>query len=420
MGFGNLASICELAPLPLCPLIGHNAITNATGTQPHCYARTITLANTIIFEGAAATVHIVALIMTTIMLLHVRSKFTAVGRKEITSFFYLYMLLTVFSLVLDAGVVSPGSGALPYFVAIQIGLAGATCLSLLINGFVGFQIYEDGTSLSVWMLRLCSLAWFLISFVVALLTFKGWAGPNPGNAIGLFVIMYIFNALFLVVYAIMQLVLVLSTLQDRWPLGDIFFGVFFFVAGQVIMYAVGETICEQGQHYVDGLFFASVCNLLAVMMVYKYWDSITKEDLEFSVGTKVGNWEVGSGNAQTMAQQSQPLMQSGHASMSQEQFGLGKIGEYRDQSARESTAFRDSYIGKDYSAPKQRGSVHNTPNGRNESRERSTVGYEESSKRISRQGNGKDMAVSQQELHSNHPALRDSGYDRSESSGRTR
>ena len=28
------------------------------------------------------------------------------------------------------------------------------------------------------------------------------------------------------------------------------------------------------------------------MMVYKYWDSITKEDLEFSVGAKQGNWEV--------------------------------------------------------------------------------------------------------------------------------
>jgi hypothetical protein len=28
------------------------------------------------------------------------------------------------------------------------------------------------------------------------------------------------------------------------------------------------------------------------MMVYKYWDSITKEDLEFSVGSKQNNWEV--------------------------------------------------------------------------------------------------------------------------------
>ena len=28
------------------------------------------------------------------------------------------------------------------------------------------------------------------------------------------------------------------------------------------------------------------------MMVYKYWDSITKEDLEFSVGSKQAVWEV--------------------------------------------------------------------------------------------------------------------------------
>ncbi|KAG1442536.1 hypothetical protein G6F56_011023 [Rhizopus delemar] len=28
------------------------------------------------------------------------------------------------------------------------------------------------------------------------------------------------------------------------------------------------------------------------MMVYKYWDSITKEDLEFSVGAKQNIWEI--------------------------------------------------------------------------------------------------------------------------------
>jgi len=37
------------------------------------------LANTIIFEAAAGFTHILALIMTVIMIIHVRSKFTAVG-----------------------------------------------------------------------------------------------------------------------------------------------------------------------------------------------------------------------------------------------------------------------------------------------------------------------------------------------------
>lgn len=27
-------------------------------------------------------------------------------------------------------------------------------------------------------------------------------------------------------------------------------------------------------------------------MMWQYWDSITKEDLEFSVGTRMNNWEV--------------------------------------------------------------------------------------------------------------------------------
>jgi len=50
------------------------------GIEPNCYARNIELANTMIFEGAASAMHIVALIMTVIMVLHVRGKFTAVGR----------------------------------------------------------------------------------------------------------------------------------------------------------------------------------------------------------------------------------------------------------------------------------------------------------------------------------------------------
>lgn len=91
---------------------------------------------------------------------------------------------------------------------------------------------------------------------------------------------------------ISQIILVVNTLDDRWPLGDILFGTAFFIVGQVLMYVFSVAICDQVKHYVDGLFFGTICTLLAVMMVYKYWDSITKEDLEFSVGSKQNVWEV--------------------------------------------------------------------------------------------------------------------------------
>ena len=197
------------------------------------------------------------------------------GRKEITLFFYIYMGLTIFSLILDAGVITTGMGVFPYFVSVQNGLASALCTCLLINGFVGFQLYEDGTSQSIWTIRGCSLFMFLISFMVSIFTFTGKAGLGPTNTIGLFVVLYVLNAICVVVYAVMQIVLVTNTLQDRWPLGDITFGILFFVAGQLILYVFGESICNATAHYLDALFFATVCNLLAVMMVYKVSSNLT-------------------------------------------------------------------------------------------------------------------------------------------------
>ncbi|CAJ2506697.1 Uu.00g078830.m01.CDS01 [Anthostomella pinea] len=292
-GFGDFTDICHTAPLPLCPSVGPiTSISSGVGIETDCFARNIELANTIIFQGASSFMHIIALVMTVVMILHIRGKFTAVGRKEILAFFYFYMLLTFFSLIVDAGVVPPGSDPYPYFVAVQSGFTSALVTCLLINGFVGFQLYEDGTPLSVWMLRLCSFVAFVIAFLVSLGTFKSWAGMGPTNTVGLFAVLYLLNGVQLVIYIALQVLLVVRTLEDRWPLGDIAFGVFFFVVGQVILYALSGTICNKTSHYIDGLFFATICNLLAVMMVYKYWDSITKEDLEFSVGTRMNNWEV--------------------------------------------------------------------------------------------------------------------------------
>lgn len=184
------------------------------------------------------------------------------------------MGLTMCSLILDSGVIPMGSSAFPYFVAIQNGLSSALCTCLMINGFVGFQLYEDGTTLSVWLLRISSFGMFIISGAVSLLTFQEWGGLSPTNTIGMFVVVYILNALQIFVYLVMQIILVVNTLQDRWPLAHIIFGVLTFIVGQVLLYVFSETICENIQHYLDALFFTTFCNLLSVMMVYKVCFSV--------------------------------------------------------------------------------------------------------------------------------------------------
>ncbi|KAK9370024.1 chitin synthase III catalytic subunit [Lipomyces kononenkoae] len=291
MGFGDFDFLCQGAPVPLCSLVGPYTTGEgsgivANGITPSCYARSIDVANTVIFQIGTAFINIAALAMTAQMAFNIKSKYTAVGRKELISFFYLYAALTVISLCVDCGVVPPASSPYPYFVSVQNGLTSATCWCLMVNGFVGFQLYEDGTRLSLWILRLISAGAFVLSFVMSLLTFQSWGSLSPTNTTALFVVLYILNAVVLIIYVVSQILLVVGTLQDLWPLGDIGMGVFCFVVGQILLYVFSNRMCEGMNHYLDGLFFATLCNLFGVMLIYKYWFSITREDLEFSVGAK--------------------------------------------------------------------------------------------------------------------------------------
>jgi hypothetical protein len=124
-------------------------------------------------------------------------------------------------------------------------------------------------------LRISCLVVFGASFFVAIATFKQFVGFSYTSPIALYIIYMLWPLICVPVYIISQLILVFRTLEDRWPIGDIIFGTAFFAGGQVLLFAFSVTICDAIKHYIDGLFFFTLCVLLSVMMVYKYWDSIT-------------------------------------------------------------------------------------------------------------------------------------------------
>ena len=133
---------------------------------------------------------------------------------------------------------------------------------------------------------------FVSATGLAIATFRSIGPFNALHPAPLWIVLYVFNGGAIALYICLQIFLVLNTLDDRWPLGDIAFGAAFYSVGQASLYAFSVKICDHAKHYIDGLFFGTIGTLLAVMMVYKYWDSITKEDLEFSVGNKQHVWEV--------------------------------------------------------------------------------------------------------------------------------
>lgn len=286
MSFGSFVSICQKTGFPLCSLIepiGENKSLIRSGIIPRCYARPFDVANTMIFQAGNAFIHIGSLLIVLIIILNVWSKYMAIGRREMLSFFYYYMGLIIISLVVDCGVSPPASASYPYFVALQLGAIGAVCACLLFNGIVSFELWEDGLTKSMMAMHFICFAWFVVNFVVGLLTFQSWGGMTNSNTIGIFVVTYLCNAILLCLYVASQVVLSFVTGNTYWNLGALFLTSFFFVAGQIIAYVFNETICRRLTHYIDGLFFSSLCTLFAVMMVYKYWDMITPEDFEFSV-----------------------------------------------------------------------------------------------------------------------------------------
>ncbi|KAI9138069.1 chitin synthase III catalytic subunit [Paraphysoderma sedebokerense] len=276
--FGKFEDICQSIAYTLCPLVG-------SGTEPLCYSRNIEFSGSLIFQPATIVIYLIALVMTCIMIYHIKSKYTAVGRKEIVMFFYLYMLTIFIEFLLVSGIIPTANNAYPVMTAIHLGLITATIWCLLLNGFVAFQWIEDGTPLSLWSIRVSSAIICTATVFIALATFQNWSPFSKEVPTALFILFFVFNGAMLCVYIILQIILVLNTLDNRWPLGDIFFGVLFFVTGQIFVHVFSISICNTSKHYIDGMFFGVTFTLLSVMMVYKYWDSITKEDLEFVVPT---------------------------------------------------------------------------------------------------------------------------------------
>lgn len=134
-------------------------------------------------------------------------------------------------------------------------------------------------------LRIACVFVFGGSFFIAIATFKQLFGFSYKSPVALYIVYILWPLICVPVYIVSQLILVFRTLEDRWPIGDIIFGTAFYAGGQVLLFAFSVTICDAIKHYIDGLFFFTLCVLLSVMMVYKYWDSITVRFYLFNLGS---------------------------------------------------------------------------------------------------------------------------------------
>ncbi|CAI8501358.1 unnamed protein product [Hanseniaspora opuntiae] len=218
------------------------------------------------------------------LLFSIKNKYTAVGRSELCFLFYNLLIFITLSIVVDNGFIGQSSSNYPLFVSIQMASISVCCATLALTGLVNLKLWEDNTWLSKSIFKISAVIIGTLSFVYHYETLaKSRLSFLQYKTTTILLTDYGINAAFIIIYVVCQCLTSVFIVKNYWMIGAQLLGLMFFMSGQIISHIFSIKICQESNHYLDGMFVMSLSNLLSIMMVYKSWAICTTEDLEFGV-----------------------------------------------------------------------------------------------------------------------------------------
>lgn len=174
---------------------------------------------------------ILAVTLSTFGIVFANRKKAAIGRREIQLILGVYLLISVCDVfttgrVLMSGIdygLSTPEKALLGFTSIQLGLIVAFFWMLLLFGIVGFQIMDDGTPVSLFMIVGSAALLFTATLYISLDTGLNLSGHfeddlYSSQSIPLYVFCLVLPLVCVAGYTITQIILVGKVLGERKPL----------------------------------------------------------------------------------------------------------------------------------------------------------------------------------------------------------
>ncbi|KAH7089943.1 chitin synthase III catalytic subunit [Paraphoma chrysanthemicola] len=225
----------------------------------------------------------IAILVTLFLIWRSQRKKAAVGRREMQLFLFGYIIISICEIFTIGGFPLDDSVRLA-FVAIHIAAITATSWILMLNGAVGYQLLDDGTAVSIGLLLISSLLIFIGTGYIALDTGFSWTGywddtlGTPNQAYALYTLYQLVPLVFLVIFFLLEAFLVLRILGERKPMLYLIGAALLFAIGQIFQYVVSVHICNGTDGKINGGLFESLFTLLAVVMVWVFWSSITEDD----------------------------------------------------------------------------------------------------------------------------------------------
>lgn len=291
--FGNFNNFCRDSTLPVCNLFnpwrnrGQEMFGQLQGYDG-CQLSGIALpGGRHLGNIGSILIAFLAILVTIFLILRSDRKQAAVGRREFQLFLVGYIIIEICEIFTVGGL--PMGSPLQQrvvlgFTAVHLGAIVATLWVLMLNGIVGFQLLDDGTPLSLGLMLLSAAALFIGTGYIALDTAFSYSGHFDASLtgdhrnLGLYVLYQLAPLVFLVAFFVLETILVLRVLGEKKPMLYLAGAALLFAIGQIFQYVISTHICSGTNGRINGALFETFFTLLAVIMTWVFWSSITEDD----------------------------------------------------------------------------------------------------------------------------------------------
>lgn len=287
--FGNFQNFCRDSTLPICNLLIPRGQPNQPPGQAYVYEQACVLHGISLSGGrylanlGTILVDGFSIVIALFLLWRSERKAAAVGRREMQLFILGFMLICICE-IFSVGGFPLNDAARRGFSAANIALVTATFWVLLLNGLVGYQLIDDGTTISVGLVLVSAAAFFIGTGYIALDTGFSWTHywddsyDSRHRNIALYVLYQLLPLVFIAIYFVLESILVLRVLGEVRPMIWLVAAGLLFAIGQIFQYVISVHICRPTNGAIDGNFFQALFNVLSVVMVWIFWSSITEDD----------------------------------------------------------------------------------------------------------------------------------------------
>lgn len=214
---------------------------------------------------------LISVFCTVRMISHVESLFSSIGRSEMKTIFYLYIMANTlliptlcFEKYLDAS-------TLKFLNVLQNSFMSTTFFALCISGYTIDKIYGIfGMKSASFMRALCSIYFILVSTFVHLFV-------SISNKEVITILMS-FDVAFIVLYLASQSQNLKRNKGEIWGFGvlAVIFG--FFILSKIHTLLGAELVADLSERNLDNMFFYICYTFLVIMMCHKFW--LTTYDFE--------------------------------------------------------------------------------------------------------------------------------------------